>query len=57
MGFWVLAWTAAIARLATDSGLAERLRQGIGAVRTMSDVARDMVALYHELMETDCHAA
>src|SRR5262249_49626069 len=45
----VIAWTAAIARLATDPGLAEQLRQGIGPVRTMSDVACDMAALYHEL--------
>ena len=44
-------------RLATDTGLLKRLRQGIGPVRTTLDVARDMVALYHELMETDCHAA
>jgi glycosyltransferase involved in cell wall biosynthesis len=53
----VTAWTAAMVRLATDPGLLERLRQGIGPVRTMSDVARDMAALYHELMETDRYAA
>jgi len=53
----VTAWTEAMVRLATDSGLAERLRQGIGQARTMSDVARDTVALYHELMEIGRHAA
>jgi glycosyltransferase involved in cell wall biosynthesis len=53
----VAAWTAAMLRLATDTALLKRLRQGIGPVRTTLDVARDMVALYHELMETDCHAA
>jgi len=53
----VTAWTAAIARLATDAGLAERLRQGIGPVRTMSNVASDMAALNHEVMETGRDAA
>jgi glycosyltransferase involved in cell wall biosynthesis len=53
----VTAWTAAMVRLATDPGLLERLRQGIGQVRTMSDVARDMAELYRELMETDRYAA
>jgi glycosyltransferase involved in cell wall biosynthesis len=55
----VTAWTEAMVRLATDSGLAERLRGGVDPVpvRTMSDVARDTVALYHELMETGRYAA
>ena len=53
----VPAWTAVIARLATDAGLAERLRQGIGPVRTMSNVASDMAALNHEVMETGRDAA
>jgi glycosyltransferase involved in cell wall biosynthesis len=51
------AWTAAMLRLATDPGLLERLRQGIGPVRTTLDVARDMVALYRELTQTVGHAA
>jgi glycosyltransferase involved in cell wall biosynthesis len=50
------AWTEAMVRLASDARLAERLRQGIGPVRTMSDVARDMAALYKELIETDGYA-
>ena len=53
----VTAWTAAMARLATDAGLYERLRRGIGPVRTTSDVARDMATLYDELTETSRYAA
>ena len=41
----VSAWTAAMVRLATDRALFLRLRQGIGPVRTMSDVTRDMERL------------
>jgi glycosyltransferase involved in cell wall biosynthesis len=46
----VSSWTAAMVRLATDGGLHRRLRNGIGRVRTMSEVGADMVALYRELM-------
>jgi glycosyltransferase involved in cell wall biosynthesis len=53
----VNAWTAAMLRLASDRGLLERLRQGIGPVRTMSDVAHDMATLYHELYAIKTHAA
>jgi glycosyltransferase involved in cell wall biosynthesis len=53
----VAAWTAAMARLATDSSLYERLCQGIGPVRTMADVAHDMVALYRELVAVNTCAA
>jgi glycosyltransferase involved in cell wall biosynthesis len=45
----VSAWTAAMMRLATDRVLLEQLRHGIGSVRTMSDVARDMTMLYRDL--------
>ena len=37
--------------------LLERLRKGIGPVRTMSDVGRDMAALYSELTGIDRYAA
>lgn len=53
----VTAWTAAMVRLASDRGLLERLRQGIGPVRAMSDVARDMATLYRELYAIKTHAA
>ena len=53
----VNAWTAAMVRLATDRGLLERLRRGIGQVRTMSDVARDMALLYRELVSIKTYAA
>ena len=53
----VTAWTAAMVRLASDRGLLERLRQGIGPVRTMSDVAHDMATLYRELYAIKRHAA
>jgi glycosyltransferase involved in cell wall biosynthesis len=51
------AWTTAICRVATDHALLVRLRQGIGAVRTMSDVTRDMETLYSELFKTNANAA
>jgi glycosyltransferase involved in cell wall biosynthesis len=53
----VNAWTTAMVRLASDRGLLERLRQGIGPVRTMSDVACDMVTLYRDLFAIKTHAA
>jgi glycosyltransferase involved in cell wall biosynthesis len=43
-------WTAALLRLATDRALLGRLSQGIGSVRTMSDVAHDTAAMYRELL-------
>ena len=53
----VTAWTAAMVRLATESGLLEQLCLGIGPVRTMTDVAHDMAALYGKLLETGRYAA
>jgi glycosyltransferase involved in cell wall biosynthesis len=42
-------WTDAMSRLVDDRGLLERLRNGVGSVRTMSKVANDMAAIYREL--------
>jgi glycosyltransferase involved in cell wall biosynthesis len=53
----VNAWTAAMLRLVTDRALLERLQRGIGPVRTMSDVGREMAALYRELKVTGPYAA
>ena len=53
----VNAWTAAMIQLASDRGLLERLRQGIGPVRTMSEVAHDMATLYRELLAIKTYAA
>jgi glycosyltransferase involved in cell wall biosynthesis len=53
----VNAWTAAMVRLASDRGLLERLRQGIGQVRTVSDVAHDMATLYRDLYAIKTYAA
>lgn len=53
----VNSWTAALTRLATDPPLLQRLRQGIGPVRTMSDVARDMATVYRELSAIGANAA
>jgi glycosyltransferase involved in cell wall biosynthesis len=53
----VSAWSAAMLRLATDRALLERLRRGIGPVRIMSDVGREMGALYRELIGMDRYAA
>jgi len=50
------AWTATLARLATDRTLLPRLRQGIGPVRTMADVARDMATVYRELSAIGANA-
>lgn len=43
------AWGEAITCLARDRGLLARLREGIGAVRTMADVGREMITTYHDL--------
>ena len=51
------AWTAAMIRLATDHALLSQLREGIGPVRTMYDVARDMGMLYRNLFDTKPDAA
>jgi glycosyltransferase involved in cell wall biosynthesis len=51
------AWTGAMVQLATNPTLVERMRNQIGPVRTMSDVAQDMATLYHELCAVDAHAA
>jgi glycosyltransferase involved in cell wall biosynthesis len=53
----VSAWTTAMLRLATDRALLERLRKGIGPVRSMSDVGREMAALYREIIGMDRYAA
>jgi len=53
----VSAWTAAMKRLAADRVLLAQLRQGIGEVRTMSDVASDMAMVYRELFLTKPYAA
>jgi glycosyltransferase involved in cell wall biosynthesis len=53
----VNAWTAVMVRLASDRRLLERLRQSIGPVRTMSDVAHDMAILYRELFAVNTYAA
>jgi len=53
----VNAWTAAMARLAADREFFQRLRHGIGPVRTMSDVTHDMISLYRELFKTKTNAA
>jgi glycosyltransferase involved in cell wall biosynthesis len=53
----VNAWTTVMVRLASDRRLVERLRQGIGPVRTMSDVAHDMAMLYREIFAIKTYAA
>jgi glycosyltransferase involved in cell wall biosynthesis len=52
----VSAWTASMLRLATDCALLDRLREGIGPVRTMSDVGRDMMDLYRKICATRQYA-
>ncbi|MBW4642339.1 MAG: glycosyltransferase [Goleter apudmare HA4340-LM2] len=49
----VSAWTEAIATLAKDANLLAKLRQGIQPVRTMNDVALEMLGLYKELLAAD----
>jgi glycosyltransferase involved in cell wall biosynthesis len=46
------AWTSAIVRFASNPILAGQLSEGIGRVRTMSDVASEMAVLYRELSAT-----
>jgi glycosyltransferase involved in cell wall biosynthesis len=53
----VNAWTEAMLRLSSDQGLIERLGRGIGPVRTMSDVVREMETLYREIVEVKVDAA
>jgi hypothetical protein len=53
----VNAWTAALVQLATNRGFVERIRQGIGPVRTMCDVGEEMATLYRRLWAADTHAA
>jgi glycosyltransferase involved in cell wall biosynthesis len=53
----VSAWTTTLARLATDRTLLQEFHQGITPVRTMSDVSRDMAALYRELSAVGAYAA
>ena len=48
----VAAWRDAIVQLATDTGLLARLADGVRSTRTMSDVAREMRALYESLLGT-----
>ena len=43
-------WRTTLQRVCDDPGLANRLRQGIRPVRTMDDVARDMVSLYRRFV-------
>lgn len=43
------AWAAALRRLASEPGLLERLRAGIGPVRTMREAAEEMIRLYSAL--------
>jgi len=53
----VEAWTTAIVQLVTNPAFVERIRQGIGSVRTMSDVGQEMATLYRQLCSVDAHAA
>ena len=48
----VSAWTAALGQLARQPALLPRLRQGIGPVRTMRDVALETRSLYFELLQS-----
>ncbi len=48
----IQAWTDAIAKLAQDRDLLDRLGQGIKSVRTMDNVASEMVQLYREITKT-----
>ncbi len=45
----IRAWTDALARLAMDANLLERLRQGIRPVRTIGTEAADTAALYRSI--------
>ncbi|HEX5063658.1 MAG TPA: glycosyltransferase [Kofleriaceae bacterium] len=46
----VEAWTLALRRVATDRTLLNRLRAGVHAPRSTTDVARDMVAVYESIV-------
>jgi glycosyltransferase involved in cell wall biosynthesis len=46
----VEAWTDAVRRLSTDRALVARLRGGVREPRSMSDVAREMIPVYQELL-------
>jgi glycosyltransferase involved in cell wall biosynthesis len=48
----VNAWTSAMVQLATDHAFLQRMRQEIRPVRTSSEVARDMAALYRVITHT-----
>jgi glycosyltransferase involved in cell wall biosynthesis len=52
----VEAWATAMVQLATNPGFLERIRQGIGPVRTMSEVGQEMATLYRQLCAVDAHA-
>jgi glycosyltransferase involved in cell wall biosynthesis len=45
------AWAQALADLATKPDLVAKLRQGIGPVRTMKDVAAEMAAIYEDIVK------
>lgn len=45
------AWAQALADLATQPDLLAKLRQGIGPVRTMKDVAAEMAAVYEDIVK------
>ncbi|WP_232731764.1 glycosyltransferase [Kamptonema formosum] len=45
------AWAQALADLATQPDLLAKLRQGIGPVRTMKDVAAEMAAIYEDIVK------
>lgn len=51
------AWASALTQIVNDDALRARLRAGIGSVRTMSDVTRDMAATYRELLAMSADAA
>jgi glycosyltransferase involved in cell wall biosynthesis len=46
----VSAWSNAIARLADDRDLVERLRRNVGPPRTMAPVATEMAAVYRQVL-------
>ena len=45
----VQAWVEAFTRLAANRSIVQQLRNGIGPVRTMKDVAEEMANLYREI--------
>jgi hypothetical protein len=44
------AWAGALAQLATNAGLLDRLRAGVRRPRSTDDVARDMVSVYEAIV-------